>query len=194
MKIYDISQEVFTSATYPDDPTPTREAVSRMEEGALYNLTCFSMCAHNGTHIDAPAHFIRDGKTVEAIALEKTVGPCCVVVAEGYLDAATTARILATVDAEAVRRILFKGDVTVTPEAAETLASAGVYLVGVESQSVGDIHAPMDVHRILLGQEVVLLEGLRLAAVPAGTYFLSAAPLALGGSDGAPCRALLIEL
>ncbi len=72
-------------------------------------------------------------------------------------------------------------------------ADAQVALVGVESQTVGPEDAPMAVHRILLGAKAVLLEGLRLGAVAEGGYFLSAAPLCLAGSDGAPCRAILIS-
>jgi arylformamidase len=72
-------------------------------------------------------------------------------------------------------------------------AEAGVVLVGNESQTVGPEDAPMAVHRLLLGVGTVLLEGIRLSAVDEGVYFLNAAPLCLGGSDGAPCRALLIK-
>ena len=71
MKIYDISQEVFQCQVYPGDPAPERKALCSMEKGDLYNLTAFQMCAHNGTHIDAPFHFIKDGKTVDAITLKR---------------------------------------------------------------------------------------------------------------------------
>ena len=71
MKIYDISQEVFNCAVYPGDMAPQKIEDMRMERGDLYNLTSFQMCAHNGTHVDAPFHFIKDGKTVEALALER---------------------------------------------------------------------------------------------------------------------------
>ena len=67
MKIYDISQEVFTCKVYPGDPAPQKETLSAMERGDLYNLTIFSMCAHNGTHIDAPSHFLKHGKTVDEL-------------------------------------------------------------------------------------------------------------------------------
>ena len=67
MKIYDISQEVFSCQVYPGDPAPERTTLSSMEKGDLYNLTAFSMCAHNGTHVDAPRHFIRDGITIEQL-------------------------------------------------------------------------------------------------------------------------------
>ena len=70
MKIHDISQEVFSCCVYPGDPAPERMVSDSMEKGDLYNLTAFSMCAHNGTHIDAPFHFLKDGKTIDAINLE----------------------------------------------------------------------------------------------------------------------------
>ena len=85
MKIYDISQEVFSCQVYPGDPAPRKEMLSLMEKGDLYNLTTFSMCAHNGTHIDAPFHFIKDGKTVDAICLEALVGMAFVAEHEGIV-------------------------------------------------------------------------------------------------------------
>lgn len=74
MKVYDISQEVFSCEVYPGDPIPEKNVLKSMQKGEVYNLTAFSMCAHNGTHIDAPFHFIRDGKTVDEICLEAFVG------------------------------------------------------------------------------------------------------------------------
>ena len=196
MKLYDISQEVFGCAVYPGDPAPKKESLSRMETGDLYNLTAFSMCAHNGTHVDAPYHFIEDGKTVEQIPLEKTVGLCFVADWKGILDGEGARQILrrATLTVrESARRILLKGDAIVSADAARVFAEGGVDLIGNESQTVGPEDAPMEVHRILLGADVVLLEGIRLKDVPEGVYFLSAAPLALAGADGAPCRAILVE-
>ena len=74
MKIYDISQEVFGCQVYAGDPAPEKVLLSSMEEGELYNLTAFRMCAHNGTHIDAPFHFIQGGKAVDSIDLDTFVG------------------------------------------------------------------------------------------------------------------------
>ena len=67
MKLYDITQEVFSCKVFPGDPAPERQVLSDMGQGSLYNLTAFSMCAHNGTHIDAPFHFLKDGKTVDQL-------------------------------------------------------------------------------------------------------------------------------
>jgi arylformamidase len=96
------------------------------------------------------------------------------------------------VRAGAGERLLIGGKATVTEEAARVLAEAGIRLIGNESQTVGPEDAPMAVHLILLGAGVILLEGVVLAHVPEGKYFLSAAPLKLGGREGAPCRAMLI--
>ncbi len=197
MKIYDISQELFGCAAFPGDPAPVREKLSSMEQGALYNLTALSLCAHNGTHIDAPYHFIKDGKTVEELPLSKTVGFAYVAQENGALSAEDAHRILkeaADANPEAAKRILLGGKVTVTEEAALVFANAGIDLLGNESQTVGPENAPMQVHLTLLSHEVVLLEGIRLGNVPTGVYLLSAAPISLAGSDGAPCRAVLIEL
>ena len=195
MKIYDISQEVFSCEVYPGDPAPQREILCAMNEGALYNLTAFSMCAHNGTHIDAPSHFLKDGATVEAIPLSKTAGIAFVAAHGGEMTAADARNILWRAEkahAVAAKKILLKGNAIVTLAAAEVFAEANIDLIGMESQTVGPEDAPMAVHLALLKKDVVLLEGVRLHEVPEGAYFLSAAPLALGGADGAPCRAVLM--
>lgn len=195
MKIYDISQEVFSCQVYPGDPTPQRSVLSSMEKGDLYNLTAFSMCAHNGTHVDAPFHFLKDGKTIDAIGLEAFVGPAFVTEHHGIVSGHDAKEIFEKSrnrDPEAAKRILIKGDAVVSPEASKVFASNGILLLGNESQTVGPEDAPMEVHLILLGAGVVLLEGIRLAEVEEGRYFLSAAPLNLSGADGSPCRAFLI--
>ena len=195
MKIYDISQEVFSCKVFPGDPAPQRQVLSSMETGALYNLTAISMCAHNGTHVDAPFHFIKDGNTVDAIPLEAVVGTAYVAEHHGIVTGDDAASMLAKAKAlnpEAAKRMLIKGAAVVSEEAAKIFAASGMLLVGNESQTVGPEDAPMAVHHILLGANVILLEGIRLAAVPEGVYLLNAAPLNLAGADGAPCRALLI--
>ena len=197
MKIYDISQEVFSCQVYPGDPKPEKKVLNSIENGDLYNLTAFSMCAHNGTHIDVPFHFVKDGKTVDAAELEAFVGMAYVAEHESIVtghDAAEIIKKARTQDPESAKRILLKGDAEVSLEAAEVFASSGMLLLGNESQTVGPEDAPMAVHLALLGAGVILLEGIRLAEVPEGVYFLNAAPLNLSGADGSPCRAVLIDL
>lgn len=195
MKIYDISQEVFGCQVYPGDPTPKKRVISSMEKGDLYNLTAFSMCAHNGTHIDAPFHFIKDGKTVDSVILDTFIGMAYVAEYNGIVSADDATEILEKAkkqNSEVAKRILIKGDAEVSAEAAKVFAESNILLLGNESQTVGPENAPMEVHLILLGAGAVLLEGIRLAEVSEGVYFLNAAPLNLSGADGSPCRAILI--
>ena len=192
MKIYDISQEVFSCAVYPGDPKPEKQTVYSTGAGDLYNLSFFAMCAHNGTHVDAPFHFLHDGKTVDQIDLSHFVGDCFVARHEGDVTAADAENILKKADG--AERILIAGNATVTIEATEVFAAGGIKLLGNEGQTVGPENAPMQVHLILLRREIALLEGIVLQGIPEGQYFLSAAPLNLGGADGAPCRAYLIDL
>ena len=190
VKIYDISQEVFSCVVYPGDPKPEKRTLCATSAGELYNLTAFSMCAHNGTHVDAPFHFLEDGETVDRMGLERFVGPCYVARLRGDVTADDAREILEK--SAGAERILLAGPVTVTAEAASVFAGGNIKLLGNESQSVGPKNAPMEVHKILLGRGIALLEGVVLIHVPEGSYFLSAAPLNLAGSDGAPCRAYLI--
>ena len=94
MKIHDISQEVFSCAVYPGDPAPEKRTLCDMQNGELYNLTSFSMCAHNGTHVDAPRHFIAGGKSVDELPLSAFVGLAYVAECEGDISAQAAREIL----------------------------------------------------------------------------------------------------
>ena len=159
------------------------------------------MCAHNGTHVDAPFHFIKDGKTVDQVDIDKFVGYCYVAAHEGDITAEDAQKIMDKANEAAKEagndcnaRILVKGAATMTEEAAKVFADNKIKLFGNESQTVGPLEAPMEVHLTMLGAEIVLLEGIRLSEVDEGVYLLNSAPLNLGGSDGAPCRAILMSL
>ena len=166
MKIYDISQEVFGCQVFPGDPMPEKTTLNSIGKGDLYNLTSFAMCAHNGTHIDAPFHFIKDGKTVDEICLEAVVGMAYVAEHNGIVTGNDAAGIIERAqkrNPEAGKRILLKGDVEVSLEAAKVFAASDLLLLGNESQTVGPENAPMAVHLALLEANVILLEGIRLS-------------------------------
>ena len=190
MKIYDISQELFTSRLFPGDTAATFNRVSEISNGDMCTVTKINLSVHNGTHVDAPCHFIENGKTIDQVELAKFIGQAKVVTVDGLLSEADVTMI--TVDAP--KKILLKGDVEMTVPAATAFVQAGVELIGLESVSIGPVTNPQPVHMVLLGAEVVALEGLNLSEVPDGNYFLSALPLKLAGSDGSPCRAVLIEM
>ena len=195
--LYDITQPLFDSVVFPGDPAPVRTVACDMEKGDLYNLTDLSMCAHNGTHVDAPRHFIRDGKTIDELPLERFTGSCFVATVDGDVSAEEAKSILARAKIArpgAEKKILIRGRVTLSMDAAKVFAKSGVELFGNESQTVGPEDAPMATHKVLLGAGMVLLEGVRLQSVPDGVYLLSCAPVNLNGAEGAPCRAWLMDI
>lgn len=197
MKIYDISQEVFGCNVFPGDPQPEKIVQMRITDGDICNLSSLNMCAHNGTHVDAPFHFYADGKTIDEVSLEKFIGKAFVAEHEGDITATDMRRILDRAfenDPASAERILIKGKATLTEDAAVVLADREIKLYGNESQTVGPEDSPKECHLIMLGKQIVLLEGIVLKDVPEGVYLLNAAPLNLGGADGAPCRAVLLEM
>ena len=195
--IIDISQEIRNCKVYPGDPKPIVTKLSDISKGDMYNLSSFSMCAHNGTHIDAPFHFIKNGKCVDNIPLDVFVGLAYVAVHEGIVFADDALKIMEKAkkqNPEAAKRILIKGKVEVSLDAAKVFANSNILLLGNEPQTVGPADAPMAVHLELLGADIILLEGIRLSEVSEGVYFLNAAPINLSHADGSPCRAILIDL
>jgi arylformamidase len=186
MKIIDITQEVFTARIYPGDTPPSRKRARQMPDDE-YNLTDIAMCVHNGTHVDAPLHFIENGAAIDALPLDIFFGPCAVAQFSGSVSARDVASF------SGYERLLIKGDAEITLEAAQAIAASGIKLLGVENQSVGPANTPMETHLILLGKSVALLEGLDLQNTEPGEYILSALPLKLGGCEGAPARAVLIK-
>lgn len=197
MKIYDISQEIFGCEVYPGDPAPELQQLKKIPDGSIYNLTSFSMCTHNGTHIDAPKHFYNNGKTVDQISLDHFVGAAYVIYHKGKVAADDAIAMIVKAketDPCSAKRILIKGKAVITSEAAKVFAEAGVLLIGNESQTVGSEEDSMEVHLKLLGADIVILEGIRLTDVSEGVYLLNAAPINLGGCEGAPCRAILIDI
>ena len=197
MELFDISQEVFSCKVFPGDPSPEKETMLNIKNGDVCNLTAFSMCAHNGTHVDAPYHFFDDGNTIDKVDLDRFIGYAYVAEHSGDITADDAEKIITAAkkcDPKSAERILIKGKATVTKEAAEVFASSQLKLFGNESQTVGPEDAPMEVHLIMLGAKIVLLEGIRLDEVAEGAYILNAAPINLGGTDGAPCRATLMKI
>lgn len=189
-KYYDISRELFSSPVYPGDPVPDKQPFKSIADGDSCNLTHLTMGSHSSTHLDAPKHFIPDGIGVSEIPLDKTMGMCKLVEAQGTISKEQMSRWLN----DGTRRLLIKGDILLTPESAEVMAEKNLDLIGVEGQTVGGEGTQHLIHRILLGAEVIILEGLNLTEPAPGSYFLAAQPLKMDGLDGSPARPVLVCL
>ena len=119
--IYDITQPLPECRVFPGDDRPELTRVKSMERGDEYNLTNLSLCAHNGTHVDAPRHCLREGKGVDRLPPETFLGPAYVAAHAGDVTAQDARRILERAKQArpgAEKRILIKGRATVTLAAA----------------------------------------------------------------------------
>lgn len=191
MRIIDVSRELFSTPAYPGDPIPKRDLVRRMSMGDACNLSGFYAGCHSATHMDAPRHFIDDGKTIDQMDLSAFTGECTVIEAEGIITGADIDAILP----ECEKMILFKGNgqAFLSASAAFVLADAGVKLVGTDAQSIEMCDEEFHAHKQLLGAEIPILEGLDLSKVQPGNYRLMALPLFLAGAEASPVRAVLIQ-
>lgn len=167
MRIIDISRDLLHAPVYPGDPAPRLEPVSRLELGDECNLSVLYACLHNGTHLDAPRHFVPDGPGADQVLLEACIGECSVVELDGLLLGAQAEELLSGLKP----RVLFKGRTELSPSAAFVLSDAGLLLVGTEGASVAPVECAAPVHRQLLGSGMVLLEGLDLSQVRPGNIF-----------------------
>lgn len=192
-------------ACWPGDPPFRRRELSSLERGDVAAVSSLSLSSHTGTHLDAPAHFIRGGLTVDQAPPDVLVGPGRVLdlagrpaVDEADLEACHPRpgeRLLLRTDNSARRASPSAGEaavpVALTPAAAALLARRGVALVGVDGLSVGREADGVETHVVLLGAGIWVLEGLDLADVPPGPVDLVALPLRIVAGDGAPCRVLV---
>jgi len=152
------------------------------------------MSAHLGTHVDAPAHVLRDGAAVGALSLHPFIGPARVVVLPGNGEVGPGSLPTRAIGEP---RVLFRtlGKAFLSPLAAVRLAERGAILIGTDAASIDPEDAEdLPVHRALLSRRVALLEGLRLAHVEPGDYGLVAVPLAFETLDASPVRAVLIRV
>jgi arylformamidase len=210
MKVIDISVTITPGMpVWPGDEQVDLHRRTKIEEGAHANVSLIAASAHTGTHVDAPYHFIADGYTVESLPMDALVGPAQVVQIPSNVEV-ISAEVLQDLKLEPViERILFKTAnsklwenedasfnttfVGIDESGAEWLVKRGVKLVGIDYLSIAPYKRSKPTHDVLLGANVVIVEGLDLREANAGKYTLVCLPLKLKGADGAPARAVLIE-
>ena len=209
MTIYDISLPISESTlVWPGDPPIRLPKPAHLDRGDLCTITRLDMSAHTGTHIDAPAHFLRGGATVDALDLNILVGPALVVDAR-HVDALSATALYTLAIPAGVERLLirtrnselwnhpkqgFREDfVGITEDGARWLVAQGIRLVGIDYLSVAPFDQPAPTHEILLNAGVIPIEGLDLRQIRPGLYQLVCLPLNIVGSDGAPARVILID-
>jgi arylformamidase len=208
MKIFDITLPISESmAVWPGDPMVRIRQPLRLDKGDIATVSQIELGSHTGTHVDAPAHFLRHGTTIDRIDLEFLIGEA-LVVETGDVDALSALHFERLDIPLGVERLLLKTKnsdhwshkdnafftdfVALTEDGARWLVDRTIRLVGIDYLSAAPLEDPAPVHLILQGAGVVLVEGLNLSRVPQGRYQLICLPMKLVGCDGAPARAVLL--
>lgn len=204
MKYIDISLPLTNETlTHPSEDFFKIEPNRDLEKDGV-STSKITIGSHNGTHIDAPAHFIKGGQGVDKLKFEKLFGPCQILELNPKEKLITLEDIEGKINSE---RILFKTPnsniidqqytkdyVSLSLEAAEYLVERKVKLVGIDYIAIEASGSPgHPVHTKLLENEIVIVEGLNLVEVNAGNYEIVVLPLRLTDLDGSPSRAILIQ-
>ena len=192
---------------WPGSPGVLTTSRMSIPAGDDANVSQLEMDVHTGTHVDAPHHFVDGAARVEDLGLHPFVGPA--VVADAGDDVEISAAVLEALDLPGdVERLLLrtansaKPDLYRTPfeadyaaitfDGAEWLvAHMDIRLIGIDYLSLQRHALTTDIHRVILGAGIAILEGLDLRATTPGEYELVCLPLRLAGVEAAPARAIL---
>ena len=205
--LIDVSMDIEDGMIHwPTDPAVSIKHYSNIKDGKSSNNSEICFGTHTGTHIDAPRHFIDDGTGIDKLSLETLTGDCRVIDAGGDIKC-ITGDFLAGKKIKNGERLLFKTKnslwinakdknfhedyVYVAADAAKYMTEKGVIMVGVDYLSVEGYHIGHDTHKTLLEAGIVVIEGLNLYGVEPGDYKITALPIKIKNSDGAPSRVVL---
>jgi len=210
MKIYDISLDISEKLpVWPGDPKIGIEKKCSIENGDICNVTSIILGVHTGTHIDAPYHFVNDGRKTDEIKIQEFIGECLVV--EIDTDDFIKKEHLMDINLDGIEKILFKTKNSILWEtkveefnenfisldlsAAEYLVNKGIKLIGVDYLSIeGFFSKDAIVHKTLLGNNIIVVEGLNLFGIESKKYELICLPIKLVACDGSPARVILKEI
>jgi arylformamidase len=207
-EVYDISSPLDAVPAYPGDRQFSQEWMSRLVEGADYNLSALTLSSHAGTHLDAPAHILKNGRTLDQYPINRFIVPAEVISVEGIES--ITPSVLNGLKKNKGEALLFKTlnsrrgilrskifseeFVYLSLEAAKLCVSSGVSLIGIDSLSVDKFEdTSLPVHHALLENDVLILEGIDLSEVVCGKYTLICLPLSVKDAEASPARAVLVR-
>ncbi len=207
--IHDISVTLGGRCTYwPGDPAYERVQTLRLADGGVADVSRLTLSVHAGTHVDSPAHFIAGGRTLDQYGPERFILPATVVEIDD--DECVRPEHLAALPLAAGEALLLKTRnsaaglctrgqfseryVYLSLEAARLCVQRRLGLVGIDYLGVDRFGGDgFPVHMELLGNDVLILETVNLAGVPAGRYTLSCLPLKIRDCEGSPVRAVLMS-
>ena len=209
MKVYDLTVPISADLpVYPGDPRVEIRSTHSLEAGDVANVSHISCGSHTGTHVDPPSHFVAGAISLDQLPLDVLIGPARLfdMGEVSVIDAETVNRLAL----DGVVRVLFKTRnsrlwegphefdlefVYLDAAAADILVAHGVRLVGIDYLSIEKFNFEKpETHLKLLGNNVIVVEGLDLRAVEPGDYELICLPMKIKDGDGGPARVVLRDL
>jgi len=208
MKYYDISVPYTAGMIqWPDNQPVKIKKLSSINSGNYCNESSLSINIHAGTHIDASYHFVKNGKSIDKIPLNRFTGPCYVTkkikknnITSGVLQSLNIPQqykkiLLKTENSDLWNSKNFNKSYTgLTPEGAEWLVKRKIELIGIDYVSIGKYDKTnITTHQKLLSKNIIVIEGLNLSKIKPGKYNIIAFPLNIINCEGAPARVVLTK-
>lgn len=195
MKYIDISQVIYSGMKkYPSDPPVRVSPFKSLAKGNSCNLSTISCGSHSGTHIDAPRHVFKKKSTVDKIKIKDLICDVAVVDIKQLLKKSFKIKMKKNKN---IKGVLLKSGMKksgLTAREAKMLLEQKIKLVGTEGMSIEESNdSSHPVHRLLLKNDIIIVENLNLKKVKQGLYKLICLPLKIKRGDGAPCRAILMH-
>jgi arylformamidase len=202
-KYYDLTTHISErTVVFPGDPEYSMQKVCSIDEGNSFNLCHMQLGNHTGTHIDYPAHVIKEGKTSSDFSIDHLIGSGIIIKVPDTEKSITKSFIteqsimnsdivfFKTANSKLSKQDKFKDNyVYIEPEAAEELLRKQVRIIGIDYISVDKYDAEdLPVHKSLLSNEVLIVEGLELNNAPIGRCEIYIMPLNISNMDGLPVR------
>lgn len=179
-----------------------KEGKRSKSSGSLSSEICLNY--HTGTHADAPKHFLSKGSSIDEVQPEKLMGKCRIVdctdrekevKADDVVDSDEDILIFKTKNSEFLSEEKFHKDfIYVSEEACEKVIDYGYEAVGIDYLGIAEYGNSRAAHVALLGNGIVVVEGLDLRNIEPGSYKFVGLPLKIKGGDGSPIRAILKDL
>lgn len=208
MKLHDISIPINSQTlNWPGDPEiHIKQSCNHENDG--FSLSEIHLHSHAGTHIDAPFHFIPQGAKIDEITLENFFIPAKVVEYTGTDH--ISSELIESLDLSGVKAVLFKTSnsvwwqkcnepfhedfIALDQPAALAIVEKGITLVGIDYFSVDPFESENhEVHKILLRENVLILENVNLNDISPGDYQLICFPLKVESIDAGLVRAVLFS-
>jgi arylformamidase len=207
VEIIDISWPITPDMTaYKDRPMVTYTHIKEFSDQHRVRESMITLGSHTGTHVDAPAHFLRDGSTIDQVSLDRVIGPCkvfdfpesCSIILKVHLERYVIEKddiiLLKTANSNRTPIDLFDAQfVYLDAQAAQYLSQKSIKAIGIDYLGIERNNPLHETHRICMDSNITIIEGLRLAHVQPGEYLLCCLPLYIVGLEAAPARAVLIR-